>query len=76
MKSTWLSSERGYLLAATILLLILFTRLYLNRQPTLNQAEREYAAGTKINLQPGIRPEASSACYGRGITFPMPGILP
>ena len=53
----FLSSERGYLTVATALLLILFVRLYLNRQPLLGAAEQDYAAGLKLNLQPGLRAE-------------------
>jgi len=58
MKVSLFSTERGYLLGATALLLLLFIRLYSNRQPVLNAAESEYTAGIKLNLQPGL--EASS----------------
>lgn len=52
------SSGRGYLLGATALLLLLFIRLYSNRQPTLDAAGQAYAAGTKLNLQPGLQANA------------------
>ena len=58
MKVSSFASERAYLLGATILLLLLFARLYMNRQPMLDAAERDYATGTKLNLQPGLRPDA------------------
>lgn len=54
MKLNWLSTERGYLLGASGVLLLLFTQLYLNRQPALNQAISDYGVGTKVNLQPGV----------------------
>ena len=66
MKVSWLSSERGYLLGATILLVLLFGRLYVNRQPALDQIERDYAAGTKLNLQPGLRADGLRQVLKRG----------
>ncbi|GAB3641159.1 FtsW/RodA/SpoVE family cell cycle protein [Spirosoma arcticum] len=66
MKFSLLSSERTYLLGATVLLLLLFARLYVNRQPALNQAERDYAAGTKLNLQPGLRGDALQRMLRQG----------
>ena len=66
MKFSLLSSERGYLLGATVLLLLLFIRLYSNRQPALDQAERDYAAGTKLNLQPGMKADALQRLFRQG----------
>ena len=63
---TRFSTERTYLLAATALLLLLFIRLYMNRQPLLDGAEKAYAAGAKINLQPGIRADALQRLLRRG----------
>lgn len=54
MKSGIFSGERGYLLGATLLLLVLFARLYVNLQPAFDRATRDYAAGTALNLQPGL----------------------
>jgi cell division protein FtsW (lipid II flippase) len=66
MKFSLLSSERGYLLGATVLLLVLFTRLYINRQSALDGAERDYATGTKLNLQPGLRVAAIQRLLQQG----------
>ncbi|WP_018620372.1 FtsW/RodA/SpoVE family cell cycle protein [Spirosoma luteum] len=59
-------SERSYLMGVTVLLLVLFTRLYVNRQPALNQVERDYAAGTKLTLRPGIQPTALQQLLRQG----------
>ncbi|RYF65653.1 MAG: penicillin-binding protein, partial [Cytophagaceae bacterium] len=59
-------SERGYLLVATALLLVLFTRLFINRQPLLNAAEQDYTAGLKLNLQPGLGAEAIQRLLRQG----------
>ena len=66
MKVSLLPPERGYLLGATVLLLLLFTRLYVNRQPALDAADRDYAAGTKLNLQPGLRAAAIQRLLRQG----------
>ena len=66
MKSSLFSSERGYLLGATVLLLLLFTRLYVNRQPALDAATQDYTAGTKLNLQPGLRGDAIQRLLRQG----------
>ncbi len=66
------SSERGYLLVATGLLLLLFTRLYINRLPMLNAAEQDYTAGVKINLQPGVRPGAIQRLLRQGNYYTDP----
>ncbi|NID12371.1 FtsW/RodA/SpoVE family cell cycle protein [Fibrivirga algicola] len=62
----FLSSERGYLTVATALLLVLFLRLFMNRQPMLEAAEQDYTAGLKLNLQPGIRAEALQRLLRQG----------
>ncbi|TAE30677.1 MAG: penicillin-binding protein [Cytophagales bacterium] len=54
MKPSLPSSEHGLLFAATVVLLLLFGRLYLNRQPVLVEAQRAYATGNRLNLQPGL----------------------
>ena len=66
MKRSFFSTERGYLLVATALLLLLFIRLYVNRQPALDAAERDYVAGVKLNLQPGLRPETLQRLLRQG----------
>jgi len=47
--------ERLYLLGATVLLLVLFTRLYTNLQPLLDRAQQAYASGAALNLQKGLK---------------------
>ncbi len=66
MKSSLFSTERGYLLVTTALLLVLFVRLYINRHDALNVAEQEYAAGIKLNLQPGIGGDAIQRMLRQG----------
>ena len=66
MKLSPFPSERSYLLGATVVLLLLFTRLYVNRQAALDQADRDYAAGTKLNLQPGLRSGALQRLLRQG----------
>lgn len=58
MKFNLFSSQQGLLLAATVVLLLLFGRLYVNRYPVLAEAERAYATGNRLNLRPGLRSEA------------------
>ncbi|GAB3491751.1 hypothetical protein GCM10027341_05120 [Spirosoma knui] len=58
MRSTPVPSERFYLLGASVLLLLLFGRLYTNLLPILDQANQAYAAGQALNLEPGLKPAA------------------
>ncbi len=58
MKPVFPTTERGYLLGATVLLLLLFAKLYVNLQPALDQTEGDYAAGAAVNLQSGLRATA------------------
>ncbi|WP_019987406.1 FtsW/RodA/SpoVE family cell cycle protein [Rudanella lutea] len=57
---------RGYLLGATVLLLLLFTRLYINRVPVLQEAEQAYLTGNRLNLEPGLRGEAIRRLFRQG----------
>jgi len=51
------TEARYWLLGATALLLLLFTRLYLNLAPDLQQTEQAYASGKAILLKPGLQPD-------------------
>ncbi len=48
------------------MLLVLFIRLYINRQPALDRAALDYATGTKLNLQPGLRADALQRLLRQG----------
>lgn len=61
-----LHHERPYLLVATLLLLVLFIRLYINLQPALDRAEQAYAAGTALNLKSGLTSGAIRQLLSRG----------
>ena len=47
-------SDRFYLPGASIVLLLLFTRLYVNLLPTLDQAKQAYSTGQALNLATGL----------------------
>ncbi|GAB3786025.1 hypothetical protein GCM10028818_48690 [Spirosoma horti] len=49
------SLDRLYLPGASIMLLLLFIRLYTNLLPTLDQARQAYAAGQSLNLDKGVK---------------------
>ncbi|MGA0555297.1 FtsW/RodA/SpoVE family cell cycle protein [Larkinella sp. VNQ87] len=49
-------SGRLYLLGATLLLLLLFTRLFINLLPTLNQVGQSLADGRALTLTAGLKP--------------------
>lgn len=66
MNPSPLHHERPYLLGATVLLLVLFIRLYANLQPALDQVERNYATGAAVNLQPGLQPATFRTLLMRG----------
>ncbi|MEZ0610079.1 FtsW/RodA/SpoVE family cell cycle protein [Fibrella sp. WM1] len=55
MKNPSFHHERVYLLAATLLLLVLFVRLFFNLQPTLSQTSDAYANGSALNLRAGLK---------------------
>lgn len=46
---------RLYLVGATVVLLLLFTRLYINLLPTLNRAQQALTNAQALTLAPGIR---------------------
>ncbi|GAB3727650.1 FtsW/RodA/SpoVE family cell cycle protein [Spirosoma lituiforme] len=52
------SFDRLYLPSASILLLLLFTRLYTNLVPALNQAKQAYTTGQSLTLDKGIKSSA------------------
>ncbi|RIV22544.1 penicillin-binding protein [Fibrisoma montanum] len=52
------SPARLYLLGTSLVLLLLFGRLYINLVPILNQARQAYASGQALNLEPGVRSAA------------------
>ena len=66
MKISLLPSERAYLLGVTILLLLLFARLYMNRQLMLDAAETGLCQWYEI--KPATRPATgrSSAVASAG----------
>ncbi len=66
MRFSIVPSERGYLLGATVGLLLLFIRLSINRQPALRAAEHAYTTGQKLNLQPGLRANALQRLLRQG----------
>ncbi|QJW90323.1 FtsW/RodA/SpoVE family cell cycle protein [Spirosoma taeanense] len=66
MKTNSLHHERLYLLGATSLLLVLFTRLYSNLQPTLDRVERAYTTGAAVNLRAGLKPATLRQLLSRG----------
>lgn len=72
MNAPQFTSERSYLLGATALLLLLFVRLYSNRQPALDQAEQDYQTGVKVNLQPGLKSATIARLLRQGNYFNDP----
>lgn len=52
------SFDRLYLPSASILLLLLFTRLYTNLVPALDQAKQAYITGQSLTLEKGIKSSA------------------
>ena len=52
------SSGRLYLPGASVMLLLLFTRLYLNLLPALNQAKLAYTNGQALTVETGRKPGA------------------
>ncbi|MEZ0483887.1 FtsW/RodA/SpoVE family cell cycle protein [Fibrella aquatica] len=62
----FLNTERGYLSVATVLLLLLFVRLYVNRHPMLEAAGQDYTSGLKLNLEPGLRAESIKRLLRQG----------
>ncbi|MFD1142990.1 FtsW/RodA/SpoVE family cell cycle protein [Larkinella insperata] len=58
MKSAPVSSGRLYLAGATVMLLLLFIRLYVNLLPNLNQAQEALASGRALTLTPGVKSAA------------------
>ncbi len=55
MKSTFGQNGHLYLLGATVVLLLLFGRLYLNILPGLNQTRQAMVEGEALTLQPGLK---------------------
>ncbi|MFD2572739.1 FtsW/RodA/SpoVE family cell cycle protein [Spirosoma soli] len=58
MKVVPVPSGRLYLLGASVMLLLLFTRLYVNLLPTLNRAKEDLTAGRSLTLEAGLRSAA------------------
>ncbi|WP_461115343.1 FtsW/RodA/SpoVE family cell cycle protein [Spirosoma jeollabukense] len=52
------SSGRLYLPGASVMLLLLFTRLYINLLPVLNQAKQAYAKGQVLTVEVGLKSTA------------------
>ncbi|GAB3805951.1 hypothetical protein GCM10028819_40330 [Spirosoma humi] len=52
------SLDRLYLPGASIVLLLLFIRLYINLLPTLDRAKQAYTAGQSLNLERGVKSSA------------------
>ncbi|GAB3319069.1 hypothetical protein GCM10027299_11280 [Larkinella ripae] len=66
MKSTPVSSGRLYLVGATVMLLLLFIRLYSNLLPNLNQASEGLANGRVLTLTAGVKPAAIQRLLSTG----------
>lgn len=58
MKSTATPSGHFFLLGSTIILFLLFGRLFLNLRPGLQQADAALRAGQALTLEPGLKPAA------------------
>ncbi|WP_338876158.1 FtsW/RodA/SpoVE family cell cycle protein [Spirosoma sp. SC4-14] len=58
MKSAPITSGQMYLGGATLLLLLLFARLFVNLLPHLNEAKQTLADGQAITLKTGVKPAA------------------
>ncbi|WP_421827366.1 FtsW/RodA/SpoVE family cell cycle protein [Larkinella sp.] len=72
MKGTSVSSGRLYLLGASVMLLLLFVRLYINLAPGLNQAKEALANGQAITLQPGLKSAPIQRLLNSGNYYSVP----
>ena len=66
MKSTIGSSGRLYLLGATLVLLVLFVRLFVNLLPGLDQAKTLLGKGQALTLQAGLKPLSIERLFTSG----------
>ncbi|QDK81964.1 penicillin-binding protein [Spirosoma sp. KCTC 42546] len=72
MKVTSVPSGRLYLVGASVLLLLLFGRLYMNLLPALSQAKEAFANGQALTLNAGLKSAAIQRLLNSGNYYSDP----